>query len=96
VNGGQIYVRGEGFLPMASARVRFAADGKNLDIVTPVNQAGRIQHTEDSRPYDGACVIWAHDLTTQKWAVCRLALRLPRRFPLDPVTIDPGTELDPL
>jgi hypothetical protein len=96
VNGGQIYVRGEGFFPMASARVRFAADGKNLDIVTPVNQAGRIQHTEDSRPYDGACVIWAHDLTTQKWAVYRLALRLPRRFPLDPVTIDPGTELDPL
>jgi len=53
-------------------------------------------HTEDSRPFDGACIIWANDLTTQKWAVYRLALRLPRRFPLDPVTIDPGTELDPL
>jgi len=32
---------------MASALVRFAAEGKNLDIVTSVNQAGRIQHTEE-------------------------------------------------
>ncbi|MFD4673238.1 hypothetical protein ACFWNN_26185 [Lentzea sp. NPDC058450] len=92
-DNGVLIVNGEHFTPNGDVNVRYLNDGRTLDLRALANEIGRISHVTGYRRTEGSCTLFVRDETTGDLAIGTAGTWVPDRFPLSPVTIDPGTAI---
>jgi len=90
-DNGMLVIDGEQFTPHGSVNVRYYNDNRTFDLTTRANEIGRVSHITGYRRAEGSCTLFVRDEATGNQAIGSAGPWVPDRFPLPPVTIDPGT-----